>query len=146
MNKKGPKFAKKADLPSAKLLLIGTVIGCTSVFMILILLTLIGSFIALRSDDPNSFTKPFAYIITAVSLLVGGIIGGRLSKDRGLAAGIITGIICTVLAYALHLLLSTDTSKGAFLFLIYPLISALGGYIGTPKQKSSSKFKGKFKK
>lgn len=146
MNKKSPKFSKKSEVTDTSLLIVGTLIGCASVVVLLLLLTFVSSFIALRCDDPNSFTAPFAYVITAVSLLSGGIVGGRLARGRGLAAGVIIGIVCTALAFSLHLILSRKGSSGAFLFLIYPLISALGGYIGTPRQKSSSKFKGKFKK
>lgn len=143
---KSTKFSKKSEHSDTGRLVLGTVIGCVSTILILTLLSFSASMVALNTENPDSLTLPFAYVITAVSLLFGGIIGARKAKELGICAGIATGVICTLLAFCLHLILTAQKGSGAssLLFLVYPFVSALGGYIGTPKPKKKSKFKSKF--
>ncbi len=144
---KTSKFSRKSEQSDTKKLVIGTLIGCIATMSILMVLSFAASTFVLKANNPDSLVKPIAYIITGISLLTGGIVGAKSANLYPITAGLAIGIICTVIAFCIHLILSgqNTSSTTSLLFLVYPLVSLLGAFIGTKKSKKSKpKFKSKF--
>ncbi len=105
------------------------------------LILLLGlSFVAMRSEDPDSLLSVLAYITQGIGAASAGFVTAKLGREKGLLTGSISGAF-----YAAIIVLGAIIGKGAFSFpaaIIVLLASAavggLFGIIGLPAEKSEA--------
>lgn len=146
MTKKNrPKFSRKAEKSERERLVVASLTGFLIACVVSAVLMLVTPLLLLMTNDPDSLTTLFSYVIVAISLFFAGVIAVRMS-DTQLSASVLAGVMYTVFAYVMHLVFtakSQSTSLISLLFLLYPVVSLLGGYVGRKRDK---KCKRKFRK
>lgn len=109
-------------------------------FLLAALLIFIFNFIALKGDDPSKNISLFAYTALFLSSFFGGIVTSLINKEKGLIGGTVTGALYAIIIFITSLFLCKDGDFDlvkAFLICIGLIaISALGGFIALPKEKS----------
>ncbi|MBQ7822016.1 MAG: hypothetical protein IJ391_07025 [Clostridia bacterium] len=138
------KFTPHEQESEAKKLLTGTLSGAAAALIFTLVLTFTVSAAVLAAPDPDALSALAAYAVTGISLLAGGVTAVRVSCGSILSS-LSAGGIYTLLAFCVHLVLTAKSGTGALslLFLLFPVISMLGGYIARPREKRRGQ---KFKK
>ncbi|MBQ4137714.1 MAG: TIGR04086 family membrane protein [Clostridia bacterium] len=139
--KKKNKFVPHDGNGSKGSLLMPVLIGALSALGCALLLSLIISCLVLRSPDPDVLTQPAAYVILALSLICAGVVSSRMA-GRNLLACALSGATFALFGLFVHIAVNGSTGILSLLFLLFPLISTLGGLISGPRDKKrGAKFK-----
>ena len=93
------------------------------------------------SSDPMKNLTVFAYGILFVTAFAGGAVTSLFNQEKGLIGGALTGgmlaaIIC--IGYAV-ICKEFSIGKAVLFFILITALSALGGLVFLPKQKSMAK-------
>jgi len=142
MSKKtNPKFTRKGEKNENERFIVSSLIGFAVGLALSFALLFIGSALLLLAKDPDSLTTLFSYLTISVSLFFSGVVSSRVSCGNMLAS-IFTGVMYTLFSFTLHLIFTkggADSGVHTLLFLAFPLISLLGGYVARPKNKKKFK-------
>ncbi|MBE6605929.1 MAG: hypothetical protein E7635_02690 [Ruminococcaceae bacterium] len=142
MSKKtNPKFTRKGEKNENERFIVSSLIGFAVGLALSFALLFIGSALLLLAKDPDSLTTLFSYLTISVSLFFSGVVSSRVSCGNMLAS-IFTGVMYTLFSFSLHLIFTkggADSGVHTLLFLAFPLISLLGGYVARPKNKKKFK-------
>ncbi len=142
MSKKtNPKFTRKGEKNENERFIVSSLIGFAVGLALSFALLFIGSALLLLAKDPDSLTTLFAYLTIAISLFFSGVVSSRVSCGNILAS-VFAGVMYTLFSFSFHLIFTkggADSGVHTLLFLAFPLISLLGGYIARPKTKKKFK-------
>ena len=109
-----------------------------------LLLITVAALILHNSPDPTAWVTPAAAAVLSVSALVGGIIAGKMNRDRPVSASLICGGLTAALLILLSLVLGgkADLLSWCVRIGVLPL-HLLGGILTRPKPKAPTHTAGK---
>ncbi|WP_409341625.1 TIGR04086 family membrane protein [Paenibacillus sp. MBLB4367] len=106
--------------------------GLAYAFIAMGLATLVTSFILMLTEQKEESLPTFAYVIHALSLLIGGFVSGKRSKNKGWYHGGLLGVVYSVIIFIIAFL-SFDQGLGlqSLTFLAVSFGSGvIGGILG----------------
>ncbi len=143
MKKTGSKFNKAKEKSDAESILWGGLKSLALSIALLSALLFAGAAVAMSQSDPDSLCAPIGYVSSAATLLFSGIFAAKFCKSAPRVCAIATGSIIALIAFGVSIGIGNGNSGATqFVFLAFPLISLLGGLLGTGKK---SKTRGRFK-
>lgn len=120
--------------------LLNSLKALAAAFLLAALLIFIFNFIALKGEDPTKNISLFAYTSLFLSSFAGGIITSLMNKEKGLMWGAVTGMLYSLVIIITSLCLSENGSfeliKVLLICIALIAVSAIGGFIALPKEKS----------
>ena len=110
-------------------------------FIIGILICLVISYFAFKTNDPTSLFKICSTCTLFISVMVTGFILAKVNKQHYLLGGIILGTFILVFTILITLSIPNEsiTKDAYFIKLLIPAFSVLGSMIGIQKQNKKSK-------
>lgn len=144
---KASRFTQNKDSDTTGKFVLAVVYGVISSLVLNVILLFSASALILGTKDPDSLTLPASIIICVLSLMFGGAISAAIAGKSGVCAALAQGTAVTALAFSLHLICAGDGSSRlpSLFFLLYPIISMLGGFIGVKREKKpKTRFKTRF--
>lgn len=95
-----------------------------------VLLILVGSIVAWRSEDPLTMILPFGLGTLYLSALLGGIVTIRLHGEKALLCGTLCGLLLFVLFWIISLFFQGEASFSVPLSLLLRILSIVFSIIG----------------
>ena len=103
-----------------------------------LILIFIFAFIITYTSIPYSIVSTTSVIITIISILIAGIMGGKKSSEKGWLTGCITGLVYMLTLYIIGSIIFRNpgiSSNGVIMIIIGIISGALGSIIGINNKK-----------
>lgn len=128
-------IAKDASIHSIKAYLWGIICGSSFSAILLVLSSL--AFVKIK-NIPQAFIEPLVIFICALGAFIGGYVTVRISKERGMLKGMVTGFLLFVLTFIASLVFTREplTMISVIKCLSMVLTGAIAGIIGVNKKSS----------